>query len=137
MTDVFAARTINITWSHEDGAAGMGDALARICREASEAIEERVNIIVLSDRLVGPRRVPIPSLLAVKLMMRRWRRIGGATAATSAADTWCRPCRIAWALAARIRFMLARGPAPHVSSLLTKSAASGVPGRHMRVMRLA
>ena len=43
----------------------MSAALQRICREASEAIEERVNIIVLSDRLVGPRRVPVPSLLAV------------------------------------------------------------------------
>ena len=63
--DVFAARTINITWSREDGAAGIRDALARICRESSEAIAERVNIIVLSDRLVGPRRVPVPSLLAV------------------------------------------------------------------------
>ncbi|HTA05354.1 MAG TPA: glutamate synthase central domain-containing protein, partial [Solirubrobacteraceae bacterium] len=56
--DVFAARTINTTWAHEKGAAGMVEALERICREASEAIEERVNIIVLSDRLVGPRRVP-------------------------------------------------------------------------------
>jgi glutamate synthase domain-containing protein 2/glutamate synthase domain-containing protein 1/glutamate synthase domain-containing protein 3 len=63
--DVFAARTINTTWSQETGAAGMAEALERICREASEAIEERVNIIVLSDRLVGPRRVPIPSLLTV------------------------------------------------------------------------
>jgi glutamate synthase (NADPH/NADH) large chain/glutamate synthase (ferredoxin) len=63
--DVFAARTINTTWSLETGAAGMVEALERICREASEAIEERVNIIVLSDRLVGPRRVPVPSLLAV------------------------------------------------------------------------
>jgi glutamate synthase (NADPH/NADH) large chain/glutamate synthase (ferredoxin) len=63
--DVFAARTINTTWALETGAAGMAEALARICREASEAIEERVNIIVLSDRLVGPRRVPVPSLLAV------------------------------------------------------------------------
>src|SRR6202034_1696345 len=63
--DVFCARTINITWSLEEGAAGIRDALRRICREASEAIEERVNIIVLSDRLVGPRRVPVPSLLAV------------------------------------------------------------------------
>ncbi len=63
--DVFAARTINITWSLEDGPAGMRDALARICREASEAISERVNIIVLSDRLVSARRVPVPSLLAV------------------------------------------------------------------------
>jgi glutamate synthase domain-containing protein 2/glutamate synthase domain-containing protein 1/glutamate synthase domain-containing protein 3 len=63
--DVFAARTINTTWSLEQGPAGMSEALERICREASEAIEERVNIIVLSDRLVGPRRVPVPSLLAV------------------------------------------------------------------------
>jgi glutamate synthase domain-containing protein 2/glutamate synthase domain-containing protein 1/glutamate synthase domain-containing protein 3 len=63
--DVFAARTINTTWSAQDGEAGMSAALERICREASEAIEERVNIIVLSDRLVGPRRVPVPSLLAV------------------------------------------------------------------------
>ncbi len=63
--DVFAARTINTTWSLEEGEAGMRDALARICREASDAIDERVNIIILSDRLVGARRVPIPSLLAV------------------------------------------------------------------------
>jgi glutamate synthase domain-containing protein 2/glutamate synthase domain-containing protein 1/glutamate synthase domain-containing protein 3 len=63
--DVFAARTINTTWSLETGPGGMAEALERICREASEAIDERVNIIVLSDRLVGPRRVPIPVLLAV------------------------------------------------------------------------
>jgi glutamate synthase (NADPH/NADH) large chain/glutamate synthase (ferredoxin) len=63
--DVFAARTIYATWSLEEGPAGIAAALARICREASEAISERVNIIVLSDRNVSPRRVPIPSLLAV------------------------------------------------------------------------
>jgi glutamate synthase domain-containing protein 2/glutamate synthase domain-containing protein 1/glutamate synthase domain-containing protein 3 len=63
--ELFAARTINITWSRDERADGMRDALARICRESSEAIAERANIIVLSDRLVGPRRVPIPSLLAV------------------------------------------------------------------------
>ncbi len=37
----------------------------RICRQAREAIAERVNIIILSDRQLGPRRAPIPSLLAV------------------------------------------------------------------------
>jgi glutamate synthase domain-containing protein 2/glutamate synthase domain-containing protein 1/glutamate synthase domain-containing protein 3 len=63
--EIFAARTINTTWSKEKGPAGMREALERICREAEEAIEERVNIIVLSDRLIGPRRVPVPSLLAV------------------------------------------------------------------------
>ncbi len=33
--------------------------------------------------------------------------------------------------------MLARGPAPQVSHFCTKSAASGVPGRVSRVIRLA
>jgi len=49
----------------EEGAAGMNRAIERICRQASEAISGRVNIIVLSDRTVGPRRAPIPALLAV------------------------------------------------------------------------
>jgi glutamate synthase domain-containing protein 2/glutamate synthase domain-containing protein 1/glutamate synthase domain-containing protein 3 len=68
--DVFAARTIDITWRPGEqpeggGAKGMEQAIARICAEAHEAVAEGVNIIVLSDRLIGPRRVPIPSLLAV------------------------------------------------------------------------
>jgi glutamate synthase (NADPH/NADH) large chain/glutamate synthase (ferredoxin) len=68
--EVFAARTIDITWRPGEqpqgvGAKGMEQAIARICAEAHEAIAEGVNIIVLSDRLIGPRRVPVPSLLAV------------------------------------------------------------------------
>ena len=68
--EVFAARTIDITWwageEHAgQGAQGMEKAIARICDEAHEAIAEGVNIIVLSDRLIGPNRVPVPSLLAV------------------------------------------------------------------------
>src|SRR3984893_7798246 len=63
--DVFSARTIDITWPVQEGPAAMSEAIERICREASGAIDERVNIIVLSDRLLGPTRVPIPSLLAV------------------------------------------------------------------------
>jgi glutamate synthase domain-containing protein 2/glutamate synthase domain-containing protein 1/glutamate synthase domain-containing protein 3 len=63
--DVFAARTIDITWQVEDGAAGMERALTRVCAQAQDAIAEDVNIIVLSDRLLGPRRMAIPSLLAV------------------------------------------------------------------------
>ncbi len=63
--DVFSARTIDITWPIAEGPQGMEKAIARVCAEASEAIEQRINIIILSDRLIGPRRVPIPSLLAV------------------------------------------------------------------------
>jgi len=61
----FAARTIDITWPVADGVAGIDDALARVCSEAHDAIAAGVNIIVLSDRLLSPRRAPIPSLLAV------------------------------------------------------------------------
>ncbi len=61
----FAARTIDITWPVKEGAIGIDGALARVCAEAHDAIAEGVNIIVLSDRLMGPSRVPIPSLLAV------------------------------------------------------------------------
>jgi glutamate synthase domain-containing protein 2/glutamate synthase domain-containing protein 1/glutamate synthase domain-containing protein 3 len=63
--EMFAARTIDITWPLAEGVAGMGEAIARICSEAQEAIAEAVNIIVLSDRIVGRARAPIPSLLAV------------------------------------------------------------------------
>ncbi|HXW57949.1 MAG TPA: glutamate synthase large subunit, partial [Solirubrobacteraceae bacterium] len=63
--DVFSARTIDITWPVADGPEGMEKAIARVCAEASETITEHVNIIILSDRLLGPRRAPIPSLLAV------------------------------------------------------------------------
>jgi glutamate synthase (NADPH/NADH) large chain/glutamate synthase (ferredoxin) len=63
--DIFSSRTLDITWRVSDGPSGMGEALERVCREAHEAIAEGVNIIILSDRLVGPKRAPIPSLLAV------------------------------------------------------------------------
>jgi glutamate synthase (NADPH/NADH) large chain/glutamate synthase (ferredoxin) len=63
--DVYKATTIYITWPVDEGEAGMERALERICREAREAIAKGVNIIVLSDRWMGPRHAPIPSLLAV------------------------------------------------------------------------
>ncbi len=63
--ELFAARTIDVTWPVAEGAAGMLAALDRVCSQAHDAIAAGVNIIVLSDRLLGPRRAPIPSLLAV------------------------------------------------------------------------
>ncbi|HLH15388.1 MAG TPA: glutamate synthase-related protein, partial [Solirubrobacteraceae bacterium] len=63
--EVYAARTIDITWPVAEGPDGMSAAIERICRQSDEAITERVNIIILSDRQLGPRRAPIPALLAV------------------------------------------------------------------------
>ncbi|MCW3033806.1 MAG: gltB [Solirubrobacterales bacterium] len=63
--DVYKARTIDATWLVQKGPAGLADALKRLCHTATEAIAEGANILILNDRLLGPRRVPIPSLLAV------------------------------------------------------------------------
>ncbi|AHB49466.1 glutamate synthase [Hyphomicrobium nitrativorans NL23] len=61
----FASITIDITYSVDGGPDGMGPAVDVICAEAEEAVRSnRYNIIILSDRLTGPDRVPIPSLLA-------------------------------------------------------------------------
>ncbi len=63
--EVYKARTIDSTWSVDKGPDGMLEALGRLCRTSSESIAEGANILILNDRLLGPRRVPIPSLLAV------------------------------------------------------------------------
>jgi glutamate synthase domain-containing protein 2/glutamate synthase domain-containing protein 3 len=63
--DIFSSRTLDITWPIAEGPSGMDRALSRVCEQAHEAISEGVNIIILSDRMLGPQRAPIPSLLAV------------------------------------------------------------------------
>ena len=59
------AKTIDITWPRVRGAAGLDASLRRIALEAEAAVDEGVQLIVLSDRATGPDRVPISSLLAV------------------------------------------------------------------------
>ncbi len=61
---IFSAHTIDITWPVTEGADGMGAAVARVAAEASEAVARGVNILILSDRNLGPDRAAIPSLLA-------------------------------------------------------------------------
>jgi glutamate synthase (ferredoxin) len=43
---------------------GLEDAMADLCRRASDAVAAGYDILILSDRGVGPRKAPIPSLLA-------------------------------------------------------------------------
>ena len=57
-------RTIDITFAKSEGEAGLRAALERICNEAEQAIAEGYSLVVLSDRAVGPQRVPLSSLLA-------------------------------------------------------------------------
>jgi glutamate synthase (NADPH) large chain len=60
----FDTKTLDITYPAERGADGMGDALVRLCERADQAVSTGFNIIILSDRLVGGDRIPIPALLA-------------------------------------------------------------------------
>jgi len=64
-SDVFRSHTIDFTWPVAEGADGLEPAIARICREADEALADGANILILSDREVGPARAAMPSLLAV------------------------------------------------------------------------
>ncbi|SMH52496.1 glutamate synthase large subunit [Mesorhizobium australicum] len=62
--DRFDTKTIDITYSSSEGAAGMQGALERLCERSEAAVAGGYNIIILSDRQVGPDRIAIPSLLA-------------------------------------------------------------------------
>ncbi|MFZ4534252.1 MAG: glutamate synthase central domain-containing protein, partial [Alsobacter sp.] len=62
--DRFDTKTLDITYPSEQRAPGLAGALERLCERAEASVHGGYNIIVLSDRMVGPDRIPIPSLLA-------------------------------------------------------------------------
>src|SRR5471032_3310029 len=60
----FKSLTLDCTWPSEQGVRGMRPALDDLCAKAEEAVRTGINIIILSDRMTGTDRIPIPSLLA-------------------------------------------------------------------------
>ncbi|XP_006458247.1 NADPH-dependent glutamate synthase [Agaricus bisporus var. bisporus H97] len=58
------SRTIDITFPKGEGLPGYKAALERVCSEATQAIEDGVKVVVLSDRAIGPDRVPLSALIA-------------------------------------------------------------------------
>jgi glutamate synthase (NADPH) large chain len=63
--EIFAAATLDITWPIEAGPEGMEKRLDALCAEAGDQVQHGANILILSDRNLGPERVAMPSLLAV------------------------------------------------------------------------
>ena len=61
---VFQAEELDICYPAAWGANGMEAALASLAAHAVDAIHQGRNILILSDRTVGPDRLPIPALLA-------------------------------------------------------------------------
>ncbi|HYC63403.1 MAG TPA: glutamate synthase large subunit, partial [Reyranellaceae bacterium] len=60
----FRTATIDCTWPASEGAAGLEEALDRVCAEATDCVLADRNILILSDRAVSAERIPIPALLA-------------------------------------------------------------------------
>ncbi|MBB4063095.1 glutamate synthase (NADPH/NADH) large chain [Gellertiella hungarica] len=62
--DRFDTKTLDFTYDVSRGAENMPEMLDRLCERAEHAVASGYNIIVLSDRQVGPDRIAIPALLA-------------------------------------------------------------------------
>src|SRR5690606_7678914 len=62
--DRFDTQTNDITYHATDGPGGMPAAIERLCERAEAAVAGGYNIIILSDRQIGPDRIDIPTLLA-------------------------------------------------------------------------
>lgn len=56
--------TIDITFPKEEGLPGYQRALKRVCSEATQAIDDGMKVIILSDRAIAPRKVPLSALVA-------------------------------------------------------------------------
>jgi glutamate synthase (ferredoxin) len=60
----FKSTTLSLLFDADKDGAGLEQAMEELCRRASEAVRDGYDILILSDRGVGPRQAPIPSLLA-------------------------------------------------------------------------
>ncbi len=61
----WSAKTIDITYEKADGHDGFMAALDRIAAESEAAIADGYQLVILSDRAVSEKRIPLSALLAV------------------------------------------------------------------------
>ncbi len=60
----FMTINLDITYNVQRGADYMEEGIDRLCARAEGSVGQGYNIIILSDRLLGPERLAIPALLA-------------------------------------------------------------------------
>ncbi len=60
----YSAITLDMTYPASEGVAGMKAAIDHLCNAAIQAVKDKVNVLILSDRAVSKDRVAIPALLA-------------------------------------------------------------------------
>ncbi|KAK4228981.1 putative glutamate synthase [NADPH] [Podospora fimiseda] len=86
----WTVKSIDLTFPKKDGVAGYIKHLDRICKEATDAIEARDRIIVLTDRNTSKDRVAVSALLASgmvhhHLVSNKWRSMAAIVVETAEA----------------------------------------------------
>jgi glutamate synthase domain-containing protein 2/glutamate synthase domain-containing protein 1/glutamate synthase domain-containing protein 3 len=76
---VLRSVTLNATFPIAKHGEGLARALDKLCRDALDAIEDGVSVIILSDRSHNEKMAPIPSLLAVAAVHHHLMRVGNRT----------------------------------------------------------
>ncbi|HXK33993.1 MAG TPA: glutamate synthase large subunit [Dehalococcoidia bacterium] len=83
----FASATLHALFRTRDGAEALGAAVRRLCDEASAAVDEGKNILIISDRGVDANNAAIPMLLAVGAVHHHLIRAGKRMRASIIAET--------------------------------------------------
>ncbi len=81
------ARTIACLWPVAEGDAGLERSIRRICYEAEAAVNDRARLVILSDRGLDDRTVPVPMLLAVGAVHHHLTRVGKRMKASIVCET--------------------------------------------------
>jgi glutamate synthase domain-containing protein 2/glutamate synthase domain-containing protein 1/glutamate synthase domain-containing protein 3 len=68
--------TLNATFPIAKKGEGLARALDKLCRDALDAIEDGVSVIIISDRAHNEKMAPIPSLLSVASVHHHLMRVG-------------------------------------------------------------
>ncbi len=72
----FKSTSVPMLYNVNRGLNGLEDALEKLLKEASTAIDNGTNIIILSDRNVSKHRAPIPALLACSYVNSGLQKLG-------------------------------------------------------------
>ena len=83
----FESSVLDITYPLAWGPEGVEARLASLCAHAVDAIKSGHNILIISDKAVGPERVAIPALLALSAIHQHLIREGLRTAAGLVVET--------------------------------------------------
>jgi len=60
----YSAMTLDMTYPASEGKAGMKSAIEKLCYAAVQAVRDKYNVLIISDRNVQKDRIAIPALLA-------------------------------------------------------------------------